>query len=127
MSNPLAIAAVTATLRQLLQTGLAADPDLNDVTVTIQPLDRARTGGNAANQLNLFLYHVLPSGAWRNTSIPNRFRSGESGAPPLGLNLYYLITAFGKENDTLRPFSHQLLGRAMSILNDHPLLSSAEI
>ena len=127
MSNPLAIAAVTATLRNLLQKGLAKDPDLNDITVTMQPLDRARANGNTANQMNVFLYHVLPSGAWRNADIPGRVRPGETGNFPLGLNLYYLLTAFGKENDNARPFSHQIMGRAMSVLNDHPLLGSEEI
>jgi hypothetical protein len=127
MSNPLAIAAVTATLRNLLQTGLAADPELNDITVTMQPLDRARVNANTANQMNVFLYHVLPSGAWRNSDIPGRVRPGETGGFPLGLNLYYLLTAFGKENDATRPFSHQVMGRALSILNDHPLLGSKEI
>jgi hypothetical protein len=127
MSNPLAIAAVTATLRNLLQAGLATDPDLNDVTVTMQPLDRARVNGNTANQMNVFLYHVLPSGAWRNSDIPGRVRPGETAGFPLGLNLYYLLTAFGKENDTTRPFSHQIMGRALSILNDHPFLGSTEI
>jgi len=127
MSNPLAIAAVTATLRNLLQKALATDPDLNDITVTTQPLDRARVNGNAANQMNVFLYHVIPSGTWRNADIPGRVRPGETGNFPLGLNLYYLLTAFGKENDNTRPFSHQIMGRAMSVLNDHPLLGSDEI
>jgi len=66
--------------------------------------------------MNVFLYHVLPSGAWRNTNIPGRIRQGETGTFPLGLNLYYLLTAFGRENDNTRPFSHQEMGRAMSIL-----------
>ena len=104
MSNALAIAAVTATLRNLLTQGVTADSDLADAIVTMQPLDRARTNGSTANQLNIFLYHVLPSAAWRNMDFPERVRPGESGHPPLGLNLYYLITAFGRDNDTLRPF-----------------------
>jgi hypothetical protein len=127
MSNALAIAAVTATLRNLLTQGVTADPDLADATVTMQALDRARVNGNTANQLNVFLYHVLPSGAWRNADIPGRVRSGETGHPVLGLNLYYLLTAFGKDNDAQRPFSHQVMGRAMSTLSDHPLLGAAEI
>ncbi|WP_263352932.1 DUF4255 domain-containing protein [Acidicapsa acidisoli] len=127
MSNPLAIAAVTATLRNLLTAGVTADPDLADTVVTMQPLDRARVNGNTANQVNIFLYHVLPSGAWRNMDMPGRVKPGEIAQPPLGLNLYYLITAFGRDNDTQRPFSHQLMGRAMACLNDHPLLSSDEI
>lgn len=127
MSNPLAIAAVTATLRNLLTAGVTADPDLADTVVTMQPLDRARINGNTANQVNIFLYHVLPSGTWRNMDVPGRMRPGEVGQPALGLNLYYLITAFGRDDDTQRPFSHQLIGRAMGQMNDHPLLGSDEI
>jgi hypothetical protein len=127
MSNSLAIAAVTATLRNLLHAGITSEPDLADASITMQPLDRARTNDSNANQLNLFLYHVVPSGAWRNQPIPGMVRSGETGFPALGLNLYYLLTAFGRDNDIQRPYSHQLMGRAMSVLNDHPLLGSAEI
>jgi hypothetical protein len=127
MSNPLAIAAVTAALRNLLTQGVTADPDLADATVTTQPVDRARVNGNNANQLNVFLYHTLPSAAWRNMDLPGRVMPGESGLPALGVNLYYLITAYGRDNDAQRPFSHHLMGRAMSILYDHPLLSADEI
>jgi hypothetical protein len=127
MSNALAIAAVTATLRNLLHTGLTADHNLADATVTMQPVDRARTNGESANQMNIFLYHVQPSAAWRNMDYPGRARSGESSFPPIGLNLYYLLTAFGRDNDTARPFSHELMGRAISILHDHPLLGAEEI
>ena len=127
MSNSAAIAAVTATLRNLLTEGVTTDPDLVDATVTMQPLDRARMNGNSANQINIFLYHVLPSSTWRNMTFPGSARPGESAAPVLGLNLYYLITAFGRDNDAQRPFSHQLIGRAMSTLHDHPLLGADEI
>jgi hypothetical protein len=127
MSNSLAIAAVTATLRNLLHAGVTNEPDLADASITMQPLDRARTNGSSANQINLFLYHVVPSPTWRNQPIPGQLLSGESGFPALGLNLYYLITAFGRDNDVQQPFSHQLMGRAMSVLNDHPLLGSDEI
>jgi hypothetical protein len=127
MSNALAIAAVTATLRNLLTAGIKADTDLDDATVTMQPVDRARTDGNNANQLNVFLYHILPSAAWRNQHMPTRVRNGETSSPPIALNLYYLITAYGRNNDAERPYSHQLLGRAMSVLGDHPLLGADEI
>ncbi len=127
MSNSLAIAAVTATLRNLLHVGVTNEPDLADASITMQPLDRARTNASNANQINLFLYHVVPSPAWRNQGAPGWVRSGESGFPVLGLNLYYLITAFGRDNDVQQPFSHHLMGRAMSVLNDHPLLGAEEI
>jgi hypothetical protein len=126
MSNPNAIAAVTATLQAILGTEITADPDLNDTTVTALPLDKAR-GNNTANQLNLFLYQVLPNAAWRNMDMPTTVRPGETGMSPLALDLHYLITAFGRENDTSQPFDHHLLGKAMSVLYDHALLGPEEI
>jgi hypothetical protein len=127
MSNSLAIAAVTATLRNLLTQGIQLEPDLVDTTVTTMLPDRARASSDTANQVNLFLYQASPSAAWRNLDIPTRVRPGETGFSPLALNLYYLVTAYGRDNDQSRPFSHELLGRAMSILHDHPVLGQDEI
>lgn len=126
MSFPSAIAAVTATLQAILGTEIVTDPDLTDTTVTALPLDKAR-GTNTTNQLNLFLYQVLPNAAWRNMDMPKTVRPGENGMSPLALDLHYLITAFGRENDTSQPFDHHLLGKAMSILYDHALLGPEEI
>jgi hypothetical protein len=127
MSNSLAIASVTATLRSLLATGLAAEPDLSDAQVTAQPLDKARDAAATVNQLNLFLYLISPNAAWRNQDLPGRVRPGEVASPPLALNLFYLLSAYGRDNDVDSPFSHMLLGQAMSILYDHPVLGQAEI
>jgi hypothetical protein len=127
MSNSLAIAAVTATLRQLLQDGITAETDLNDTVITMQPPDRARTNGTNTNQLNIFLYQTLPNAALRNSDMPGRANPGERAMPPLALNLFYLLTAYGRDNDQAQPFSQQVLGRAMSILHDHPLLLRDEV
>lgn len=127
MSDARAIAAVTRTLQMLLIKGVALDDELGVTPVTLLPLDKARDGTDHGNQLNLFLYQTIPSAAWRNQDMPQQVKSGETGAPPLALNLHYLITAFGKDNDTNLPFSHQVLGRAMSVLHDHPLLGAEEI
>lgn len=128
MSNYLAIAAVTATLRNTLQSELdrqrARDSELADVQVTALPLDRAREN-NDSNQINLFLYQTAINASWSNLPMPDKLRRGESGFPPLPLELFYLITAYGRSNDEFT--SHQLLGRAMSILHDRPLLSSETI
>ena len=129
MSNPLAIAATTLTLQQILQTNIVSDPadtDLTDTTVTILPPDKARGNGNA-NQLNLFLYQIMPNAAWRNMNIPSQVASLETGNPPLALTLHYLMTAFGKDNDTTLPFGHHLLGKAMSILHENAVLGPEEI
>jgi hypothetical protein len=129
VSNPVAIAATTLTLQTILQTAIVNDPsdtDLTDTTVTILPPDKARSN-SSANQLNLFLYQILPDAAWRNMNIPNQVMPGETGNPPLALTLHYLITAFGKDNDTTLPYGHHLLGKAMSVLYDHALLGPDEI
>lgn len=126
MSNSLAVAAVTTTLQSILTALTILDPDLTDTTVTILPLDKAR-GANTANQINLFLYQILPNASWRNMDIPTQVKSGELGNPPLALNLYYLLTAFGRDDDATQAFGHELLGKAMSILYDNSILSAQEI
>jgi hypothetical protein len=117
MSNKLAIAAVTATLRSLLVRGVGI-PE-----VTARPLDNARRSATG-HQLNLFLYQVLPDAAFRNQDMP-QIKLGETGYPPLPLMLYYLLTAYSDDEDDTA--AHRLLGQAMGILHDHPLLGAAEI
>ena len=122
MSNQLAIAAVTATLRQLLMRGV---PELPGNNVTTRPPDRARTGTDNSDQLNLFLYQTSYNSAWRNGDLPRHSGHGDVGLPPLALNLHYLVTAFGQgDDDTL---SHRWLGAAMRVFHDHPLLGADEI
>lgn len=125
MSNPLAIAAVTATLRSLIDSiNVHIEPSLGHADITTKPPDKARDN-EAGNQLNLFLYQVLPNAAWRNMDIPQKMRSGETSMSPLALNLYYMLTAYGTSNDDL--LSHRLLGHAMNVLYDHAILSSSDI
>jgi hypothetical protein len=122
MSNSLSVSAITGTLRTLLHQGTQDNPP--GTVITTRPLDKARTN-NTGNQLNVFLYQTALNAAWRNSDMPDQVRPGETGGPPLPLNLYYLLTAYGEnDNDDL---GHRVLGRAMSILHDHPVLSSDDI
>ena len=117
MSNALAISAVTATLRHLLnQAGI--------VNVTTLPLDKA-AAAQQSDRVNLLLYQVVPNASWRNQPMPGKTRQGEQGFPPLALNLQYLLTAFGDDGPTL--VDHRLLGRAMLALHDHPVLEAKDI
>jgi len=135
MSNALAIAGVTRTLRLLLDAVASADysglPNdtrpTAEIRVTTLPLDSVRgdDGDTARNQLNLFLYHTEVNASWRNQPVPGRVRPGETGPPPLALNLYYLLTAYGQDDSEL--VAHVLLGTAMRLLHDHPLLGREEI
>ncbi|HEV8580953.1 MAG TPA: DUF4255 domain-containing protein [Thermoanaerobaculia bacterium] len=122
MSNHLAIAATTATLRGLLDKKL---DEIFPVRVTARSPDKARDTATD-DQVNLFLYQTMPSAAWRNRDMPSQLKPGETGHPPLPLTLYYLLTAYSDEaKDDFK--SQILLGRAMSVLHDHPLLDKTEI
>src|SRR5688572_11875853 len=122
MSNPLAVATVTTTLRNLLFQGLNAD--LAGTTVTTRPPDRARFN-STGNQVNLFLYQTAIEAGWRNQDMPGKVKPGELGKPPLPLVLHYLVTAYAEGDEDMT--SHRLFGRAMSILHDHPTLGREEL
>jgi hypothetical protein len=122
MSNWLAVATVTATLRNLLFAGVTAD--VPGTVVTTRPPDRARVN-TTANQLNLFLYQTVIEASWRNQEIPSKVKPGEIGAPPMPLMLHYLLTAYSDTDDDLN--SHRLLGRAVGILHDHARLERVEL
>lgn len=123
MSNSLAIAAVTTTIRNLLARSITEE--LGSGIVTTRPPDKARDNGDNTNQVNIFLYQTLPNAAWRNMDLPSRVKPGETGHPPLALNLYYLITAYAQDNEDI--VSHRLLGEVMRIFHDYPILNPADI
>jgi hypothetical protein len=137
MSNEFAVAAVTLTLRNILdkikdlkdtdefdQIPADAQPTA-EILVTNVPLDQAHKLDKGKNQVNLFLYHVEHNGAWRNMDISARVKPGETGLTPLALNLYYIITSYGENGSEL--IGHLLLGKAMSLLHDHALFGRTEI
>jgi len=130
MSSPLAIASVTRVLKDLLNNGLV-DHDVSgaiggNVTVTALSPDRVsvQPGSSEANQLNVFMHQVRPNAGWRNVELPTRNSSGERiGNPLLALNLHYLITGYGA--DELN--GEILLGYAMQLLHENPVLSRQAI
>lgn len=127
MSNVLAIAATTRTLRNLLLSQMPAlDAELGDLEVTLQSPDIARKGVTKA-QLNLFLYQVVTNAAWRNLDMPGRVRPGETAPPALALNLHYVITAWGRGEIDSDALSHRVLAAAMSTMHDNPVLDDNAI
>ena len=132
MSNALSIAAVTLTLRNLLNEVATADYSalpadarpLNTIDITTLPPDQVRPDA-ARNRVNLFLYHTEYAAAWRNTDLPRRGRPGEVLPPVLPLNLHYLVTVYAENDNEL--VGQVLLGTAMRILHDHPVLGRDEI
>jgi hypothetical protein len=123
MSGPLAIATVTAVLKDLLNDGLV-NSDLSisvgTVTVSALPPDRVATGAEEPSRLNLFLYQVTANPGWRNAELPSR--DGDGGrvsSAPLALDLHYLLTAYGADDLD----AEILLGYAMQLLHENPGLS----
>ena len=124
MSNALAIAGVSAVLKDLLDSGLI-DHQVTDalgagVLVSSLPPDVVPIDGDGAvPRLNLFLYLATPNAAWRNVDLPSRNASGHRASnPPLALDLHYLLTAYG----IAELQAEVLLGYGMQLLHENPVL-----
>jgi len=123
MSTELAVSAVTVALRNLMIAGVTLDDAAVPLGInqgleyTTLPLHRVREKHATKNVLNVFLYRVDGSAAYRNQAF--------SGRTPLAINLEYLITAYG-EHDR-EEVSHYLLGKAMRVLHDHPVIARARL
>jgi hypothetical protein len=107
MSNPWAIAAVTAVMRHALRQQLdaaAVGGILQNADAIALPPDRV-TIESDKSRLNLFLYEITNNPALSNDRLP--LRSGDhspANIPHLALNLRYLLIAFGAvdlENEIL--------------------------
>jgi hypothetical protein len=124
MSNHLAIATVTAVLRQVLSD--AVNEDVNGTDVTILPPDAALLKEESP-RLNLYLYQVTPNAAWRNADLPARRSDGTLAAKPqLGLDLHYLLTAYGRASKD-DPEIHRVLGSAVRALHEKTVLTRERI
>ena len=127
MSNALALAGVTAVLRDLLNEGVINNDlaaKVGTVKVTALAPDLVKPTATDGSQLNLFLYRVSANQGWRNEALPSRDPSGNRLTnPPLALDLHYLLSAHGKE-----PFHAEiLLGYAMQLLHETPALPRERI
>ncbi len=122
MSNALAVATVTATLRQLLQPAIqraVPGAQARSLRPDLMAADRSAVG------INLFLYQVVPNAAHRNDDLPTRNSNGRlQTLPQAAIDLLYLISCYGAD-DTLEP--QRLLGAAVATLHAWPLLPIAQI
>lgn len=130
MSSALAIAAVTAVLRDLLNDGLIR-ANLSGVlgsaaAVSVLAPDRVVLGSaSETSQLNLFLYAVTPNLGWRNEGLPSRDGAGRTrlSNAPLALDLHYLVSAYSGGD----LHAEMLLGVAMQALHETPVLTRERI
>ena len=126
MSSPLAIAAVSAVLRNLLDNGIVEAVALG-TTVTVSALAPDLIKLDAPQdppQLNLFMYQATQNAAWRNRDLPSRAPGGERiASPALALDLHYFVTSYGRSDFQ----AEILLGYAMQLLHERPMLDRAAI
>jgi Pvc16 N-terminal domain len=125
MSNHLAAAAVTATLRKTLQTALdTASPGINNARVTtLRPSDP--NSDLPTPGVNVFLYQVAPSPQLRNIDRPMRRVDGSVVAKPQSaVELHYLMSFHGDEGK-LEP--QILLGIVSRALHSQPVITRASI
>ena len=83
MSSPLAIGAVSAVLRNLLDNGMieagaAIGGTVNVTAVAPDVIDLENP--EEPPRLNLFLHQVTPNIGWRNAGLPSRSATSASGA-----------------------------------------------
>lgn len=126
MSNALAIAGVTAILRDRLNDGLlnANLDSLGQFSVTSSPPDLLVGDADPANRLNIYLWNVTRNAAWSSQRLPARSAAGERiDNPFLALDLHYILTATGAEDLN----AEILLGYGMQVLHETPVLTRADI
>ena len=122
MSNFLGIGGVSKTLRNLLR-------DRMQISATVTIGTPPSLSGSAQNsRVNLFLYRVEEHPNLKNQEIPGTGHPGTYGYPPLSLNLYYLVTAYGSNTSNSDSFldetlSQQVLGSCMRVFHDYPIIS----
>jgi hypothetical protein len=128
MSSPLAIGAVSAVLRNLLDNGLVEAGNALGSTVLVSAVAPDTIKLDVPEdppRLNLFLHQVTPNAGWRNAALPSR--SGSSGErltnAPLALDLHYLVTAYAQIDFQ----AEILLGYAMHLLHERPVLDRAAV
>ncbi len=124
MSNTLAIAAVTSTLRHILERALTArhPGPVGGASVRTLRLDQLSHGELAGSPgLNLMLYQTTPNHAGNLTDLSTRDASGALlKRPNAAIDLHYLVTAFGDEASLE---GQRLMARALVALAATPVLT----
>ncbi len=123
MSNYLAIATVTESLKSLVGQALQTVPKLSAApqVKTGRP-EREDAGFVGAN---LYLYQVLPNAALRNDDLATRRWDGALvQRPQIALDLHYLLTFYGKE---AQQEPQRLMGKTMTTLQAQPILTREQL
>lgn len=122
MSDHRAVAAVTATLKAIIQE--AASAAVSQCEVRLGAPTAKLTEGTAPT-VNLFLFRTTPNAAVRNEHLPTRRADGSARArPQTAIDLHYILTFYGN------PASYEperLLGAVTLALEERPVMTPAMI
>ena len=120
MSTGLAIASVSAMLRDILNDWISSKSNLPSINTKVSTLAPDLIEESSDNQVNLFLYRVTPNTGWCNTGLSSRdYQGNRTDNQPLAIDLHYLLTAYAKKDF----YAEALLGVAMQCLHEIPVLS----
>jgi hypothetical protein len=129
MSDPLALAGVTAVLQYWLsQACNAPSSPLGAVLVSALAPDIIQAkiaAGTKQLQINVFMHQVTANAAWRNVDMPSLASDGSTrlSSPPLALDLHYLLTGYAAEDTE----AEALLGYAILMLHETPVFARSDI
>jgi hypothetical protein len=111
MSNHLAIATVSAAMREIVDKAVKA-------AVTGASATHVRPGGSPEKTpglgANIFLYSITPNAALRGADLPTRNAAGQAvQRPTAALDLHYLISFYGDDN---KLETHRMMGSVVRTL-----------
>lgn len=122
MSNYLAVATVTETLRSLV---LQAVQGIPGTDVTTERPERGAGGDEARPRVNVFLYMAMPNPSLRNADLPMRNAEGQLANRPVApLDLYYLVTFYGS---TKQQVAQQLMALTALALHERAVLTRDDV
>jgi len=120
MSNHLAIATVTAALRDVVYAAINAVVSGAEVSYARPAAVEGDENGPPAIA-NLFLYSVTPNAAWRNSDLPTRRADAQlAQRPRAALDLHYLISFYGSDASLV---PQRMLGSVVRALHSRPALT----
>jgi hypothetical protein len=122
MSDHRAIAAVTATLKAIIQEAASAAVGQSEVRLGA-PVAKLNEGTTPT--VNLFLFRTTPNAAMRNAHLPTRRADGSARArAQTALDLHYILTFYGSPAK-FEP--ERLLGAVSLALEERPVMTPAMI